>query len=291
MASLKDLRNRIKSVKATQKITKAMKMVAASKLRRARDQVEAGRPYSRHMQKLLESLAVELRENPNAPQLLIGNGNDKVHLLIVVTSDRGLAGALNSGVVRMAKRTIADLEARGKTVKLFCIGRKGYELLNRDYKHLILDRIDDITKSRIGYDTALAIARRVMVWFEEGQFDVATVLYNEFRSVISQVPTPKQLIPMPEPAEVADGNPPVYIYEPEEEKILDALLPVNLAVQIYHALLENVASEHGARMTAMENATRNAGEMIKKLTLVYNRSRQATITKELIEIISGAEAL
>lgn len=291
MASLKDLRNRIKSVKATQKITKAMKMVAASKLRRAREQVEASRPYSNHMRRLLESLAMELRENPNAPQLLIGNGKDKVHLLIVATSDRGLAGAFNSGVVRLAKRMIADLQGRGKTVKLLCIGRKGYELLNRDYRHLIVDKIEDITKSRIGYDTAQQIGRRVMDWFESGEFDVCTIVYNEFRSVISQVPTPKQLIPMPAPAEEQDGNPPVYIYEPEEEKILDALLPVNLAVQIYHALLENAASEQGARMTAMDNATRNAGEMIKKLTLVYNRSRQAAITKELIEIISGAEAL
>jgi len=298
MPSLKDLRVRINSVKSTRKITSAMKMVAAAKLRRAQEQAEAARPFAERMERMLASLAGALSSS-DAPAMLAGTGSDRVQLLIVATADRGLCGAFNSSIVREARRQIRALLADGKTVKILCVGRKGRDMLRREFEPMIVDTITDFARPRLSYDTAARIAERVSAMFFAGEFDVAKIVYNRFRSAITQIVTVQQLIPFSPPAVApgeaggpATGGPQaLYEYEPDEEQILDGLLPRNLAVQIYRALLENNASEHGARMTAMDNATRNASDMIGRLTLVYNRSRQAAITKELIEIISGAEAL
>jgi len=298
MPSLKDLRNRINSVKATRKITSAMKMVAAAKLRRAQEQAEANRPYAEHMESILKRLAANVAGRPGMPPMLAGTGKSEVHLLIVATADRGLCGGFNTSIVREARRHIDLLQKEGKTVKLLCVGRKGRDQLRRGYANLIIDTIEEVTKPRPSFDKAGAIADRVTGMFEAGEFDVCTLVYAKFKSAISQIVTPQQLIPFHveetgEDAASEETAPQgaVYDYEPDEEAILRELLPRNLAVQLYKAILENNASEQGARMTAMDNATRNAGEMIDKLTLTYNRTRQAAITKELIEIVSAKEAM
>ena len=296
MPSLKDLRMRIDSVKSTQKITSAMKMVAAAKLRRAQEQAEAARPYAERMERMLGSLAGSMASNEGASPLLAGTGKQDVHLLVVMTSDRGLCGAFNSSIVREARRMITELHGDGKEVKILCVGRKGWGNLRRDHASLIVDLIEDIGRPRLGFDDAQGIANRVVEMFDGGEFDVCTLIYNQFKSAISQVVTRQQLVPFAvEESDDADQESAaadvVYDYEPDEAEILDVLLPRNMSVQVFRALLENNASEHGARMSAMDNATRNAGDMIKKLTLQYNRARQAHITKELIEIISGAEAV
>jgi F-type H+-transporting ATPase subunit gamma len=296
MPSLKDLRNRIRSVRSTQKITAAMKMVAASRLRRAQEQAEAARPYAQRMERVLASLAARMAGMPGAPPLLAGTGRDEVHLIVVATSDRGLAGGFNSTILREARRRIRDLDNAGKTVKLLTIGRKGRDSLRRDYARLMHDSLTDVGRRRVSFDEARDIAQRLLALYEAGEFDVCTIVFNRFRSAITQIVTVQQLVPFAPPeaaaAEATAGLAgAVYEFEPSEEEILAELLPNNLAVQIYTALLENAASEQGARMTAMDNATRNAGEMIDRLTMNYNRTRQAVITKELIEIISGAEAL
>ncbi|MEM9626247.1 MAG: F0F1 ATP synthase subunit gamma [Pseudomonadota bacterium] len=294
MASLKELKNRIGSVKQTQKITSAMKLVAASKLKKAQEQAEAARPFAERMSGMLTNLAAGVADKENAPKLLAGSGEDKVHLLVVATADRGLCGGFNSSIARGARRKIAELEAEGRTVKVLCIGRKGRDQLRRDHREKITETIDGVGKAKLSYDEAAAIALKLEQMYEAGEFDVCTIVYNQFKSAITQILTLKQLIPVETPEEdEADSSDvkAVYEFEPEEDVILEELLPRNLAVQIYGALTENAASEQGARMSAMDNATRNAGEMINKLTLVYNRTRQAKITSELIEIISGAEAL
>jgi F-type H+-transporting ATPase subunit gamma len=294
MPSLKDLRNRIRSVRSTQKITSAMKVVAASRLRRAVEQVEATRPYAQRMERVLASLAGRMAGLPGTPPLLVGTGRDQTHLLVVATSDRGLAGGFNSSILRETRRRIRELVPAGKTVMVLTIGRKGRDGLRRDYGRLIHDSLTDIGRRHLTFDEARDIAERILVLFRGGHFDVATIIYNRFRSAMTQIVTARQLIPF-ETASGTGGTASlggaIYEFEPSEEEILAELLPKNLAVQIYTALLENAASEQGARMTAMDNATRNAGEMIDRLTLNYNRTRQAAITKELIEIISGAEAL
>jgi F-type H+-transporting ATPase subunit gamma len=292
MPSLKDLRNRIASTKATQKITKAMQMVAASKLRRAQTAAEAARPFAESMDKVLGNIAAAVAGTDAAPKLLAGTGRDQVHLLIVATGERGLAGAFNSAIVRLARDHAQKLLAEGKEVKILTVGRKGYDQLKRLYEKRIVDRIELRGVRSIGYENAEGIAVKVRELFERGEFDVATLFYSRFKSVISQIPTAQQIIPPVFAAASADAGPTAaYEYEPDEEEILTELLPRYVAVQIYRALLENAASFYGAQMSAMDNATRNAGEMIKKQTLKYNRTRQAQITKELIEIISGAEAL
>ncbi len=294
MPSLKDLRLRINSVKSTQKITAAMKLVAGAKLRRAQEAALAARPYTERMERMVGSIGRAIANSPGAPKLLAGTGSDKVHLLVVATADRGLCGGFNSSIVRQARVLIRKLESEGKTVKVMTVGRKGRDQLRRDYGRVLGEKFEDVGKKRLSFVEADAVARRILEMFEAGEFDVCTIVYNRFKSVISQIVTAQQLIPVPLPA-VESATPAagqaVYEYEPEEEEILKALLPRNLAIQVFRALLENAASEQGARMSAMDNATRNAGEMISKLTITYNRSRQATITKELIEIISGAEAV
>ena len=290
MPSLKDLKVRIASVKSTQKITSAMKMVAAAKLRRAQEQAEAARPYAERMERMLGSLAGSMAGRDGAPVLLAGSGRDQVHLVVVMTSDRGLCGGFNSSIVRAARRKIHELREQGKEVKIFAVGRKGREQLRRDLGSLIVGHVDDIGKPRLTFAAAAGIGERLARMFEAGEFDVCHIVYNKFKSAMTQIVTSQQLIPFAAPAGEAAGDI-VYEYEPDETEILEALLPRNLGVQIYRALLENKASEEGARMTAMDNATRNAGDMINKLTIFYNRSRQAYITKELIEIISGAEAV
>ena len=297
MPSLKDLRVRIKSVKSTQKITSAMKMVAAAKLRRAQEQAESARPYADRMARMLESLAAAYEGRPDAPPLLAGTGKDAAHLVIVATSDRGLCGGFNSGVVREARRLIRELLADRKDVKILCIGRKGRDQLKRDFGARIVGTVEDIGKPRLTFAAAEGIQKRLLTMFEAGEFDIATVIYSRFKSAISQIVTRQRLIPLPAPAAErespgrAQGVRATYEYEPSEEELLADLLRRNLAVQLFRALLESWASEQGARMTAMDSATRNAGDMIDRLTLFYNRTRQAYITKELIEIISGAEAL
>ncbi len=297
MPNLKSLRIRINSVKSTQKITKAMKMVAVSKLRRAQEHAEAARPYAERMERMLHAIAESVAGLESAPKLLIGTGADHTHLLIVTTSDRGLCGGFNSSIVRAVRGRIAELKKDGKTVKILCLGRKGRDVLRRDHGSLIVDTIQEIDKGGLGFAKALAIAERIRGMFDEGEFDVATVIYNRFKSVLNQEVTAQQLIPYgmgPQGAqhEEAEAGPrAIYEYEPDEEEILADLLPRNLAIQVYRALLESVASEQAARMTAMDNATRNAGEMIEKLSLNYNRTRQAAITTELIEIVTGAEAV
>jgi F-type H+-transporting ATPase subunit gamma len=290
MPSLKDLKIRINSVKSTQKITSAMKMVAAAKLRRAQERAEAGRPYAERMERMLGSLAAAMAGREGAPALLVGNGRDQVHLVVVMTSDRGLCGGFNASIVRGARRFIRELDAAGKEIKILCVGRKGRDQLRRDYGKRIVATVDEIGKRRAGYAAAVEIAERVGAMFEAGEFDVCTIFYNKFKSAMTQLVTQAQLIPFVAAGDAAPTDV-FYEYEPDEQEILAELLPRNLAVQFYRALLENAASEEGARMTAMDSATRNAGDMINKLTINYNRSRQAYITKELIEIISGAEAL
>ncbi|HEY8564531.1 MAG TPA: F0F1 ATP synthase subunit gamma [Beijerinckiaceae bacterium] len=289
MPSLKDLRNRIASVKATQKITKAMQMVAAAKLRRAQMAAEAARPYAERMSQVLGNLASGLVIGPETPRLLAGTGSDRTHLLIVCTGERGLSGAFNSSIARLAREHAMRLIAEGKTVKILCVGKKGYDILRRQFADRIIDFVDLRSVRSLGFEHGEQIAQKVLQRFEAGEFDVATLYYARFRSVIAQVPTAQQLIPAQ--IEATGASEAAYDYEPDEGEILASLLPRNVAVQIFRALLENNASFYGAQMSAMDNATRNAGEMIKKQTMTYNRSRQAMITKELIEIISGAEAL
>ena len=290
MPSLKDLKNRIKSVKSTQKITKAMKMVAASKLRRAREAAEAARPYATAMERMVARLAGGYQGRSNAPLLLGGTGRDQNHLIIVATADRGLCGAFNSSIVRAARRKVRELQAEGKTVKLYCVGKKGRDLLQQDMGKLIVGVKTDIAKRTVAYSAAESIAEEVLEIFEREKIDVVSIYFNLFKSVISQIVTHQQLIPLTVDASAASSDM-SYDYEPEEDDILNDLLPRNFSMQLFKALLENAASEQGARMNSMENATKNAGEMIKKITLKYNRTRQANITKELIEIISGAEAV
>ncbi len=293
MPSLKDLRVRINSVKSTQKITSAMKMVAAAKLRRAQERAEAARPYAERMERVLRSLAAGMAGQEGAPALLAGTGRDAVHLVVVMTSDRGLCGGFNSTIVRSARRLIRDLRSDGKQVKVLCVGRKGRDQLRRDFSSLIIGTIEDIAKPRLTFDAADRVARRIAGMFEAGEFDVCTIIYNRFKSAMTQIVTTLQLIPLAAEgtARETGGTGASYEYEPDEATILSELLPHNLSVQVYKALLENGASEEGARMTAMDSATRNAGDMINRLTINYNRTRQAYITKELIEIISGAEAV
>lgn len=295
MPSLKDLRLRINSVKSTRKITSAMKMVAASKLRRAQTSAESARPYAARMERMLGALAGSLAGQSGAPKMLAGTGKDDVHLLIVATSDRGLCGGFNGSIVRSTRLLINDLLRQGKQVKLVLIGRKGRDQLKREFGQYYVETYENIGgKKGISFSEANAIANKVSAMFEQGEFDVATIIYNRFKSAIAQEVTRQQLVPFPVPeaaADTSDEAKALYEFEPAEEAILADLLPRNLAVQIFRALLESNASEQGARMTAMDNATRNAGDMINSLTIRYNRSRQAQITKELIEIISGAEAL
>ena len=292
MPSLKDLKIRINSVKSTQKITSAMKMVAAAKLRRAQERAEAARPYAERMERMLGSLAGSMAGREGAPPLLAGNGRDHVHLIVVMTSDRGLCGGFNSSIVRAARRKIQDLRQQGNEVKIFAVGRKGRDQLRRDLGGLIIGHLEDVGKPRLSFAVAARLGERLATSFAAGEFDVCHIVYNKFKSAMTQIVTFQQLIPFALPAAgTAPVSDVVYDYEPDETEILESLLPRNIGVQLYRALLENAASEEGARMTAMDSATRNAGEMINKLTIFYNRSRQAYITKELIEIISGAEAL
>ncbi|MDC7784148.1 F0F1 ATP synthase subunit gamma [Rhodoplanes sp. TEM] len=291
MPSLKDLRNRIAATKATQKITKAMQMVAASKLRRAQAAAEAARPYSERMQRTLGNIAASVQDNPEGPRLLAGTGRDQVHLLLVCTGERGLCGPFNSAIVRLARDRANQLLAEGKQIKILCVGRKGFDQLKRLFEDEIIDVIDLRAVRQIRFENAHEIAQRVISLYDQGAFDVCTLFYSRFKSVIAQVPTAQQLIPAVFEGAPANGPAPSYEYEPDEEQLLAELLPLNISVQVFKALLENAASFYGAQMSAMDNATRNAGEMIRKQTLKYNRTRQAMITSELIEIISGAEAL
>jgi F-type H+-transporting ATPase subunit gamma len=293
MPSLKELRSRIGSVKQTQKITSAMKLVAASKLRRAQEQAEASRPFAERMSDMLANLSASVADMEGAPPLLAGTGRDEVHLLVVATADRGLCGGFNSSIARGARNRIRELRGAGKQVNVLCIGRKGRDMLRREFGALIVDTIEGIGRRRLEFAEAVGIGERLERMYEAGEFDVCTIVFNRFRSAISQILTFRQLIPV-EPPEIdreSTDAKAVYEFEPDEQTILMELLPRNLAVQIYRALVENAASEQGARMSAMDNATRNAGDMIDRLTLFYNRTRQAQITRELIEIVSGAEAL
>ena len=292
MASLKDMRVRIAATKATQKITKAMQMVAASKLRRAQVAAEAARPYAERMDRVLGNIAAAVAGSDSAPRLLAGTGNDKVHLLVVCTAERGLCGPFNSQIVRLAREKINALLGQGKEVKILCVGRKGQDQLRRQFEKLIIETVELRGVKQMGFAQAQMIADKIIARFDNDEFDVCTLFFSRFKSVIAQIPTAQQIIPPLFAAAAKDaGAAAAYEYEPEEEEILADLLPRNLSVQVFRALLENAASEQGARMSAMDNATRNAGEMIRKQTLKYNRTRQAMITKELIEIISGAEAL
>ena len=290
MATLKSLRLRINSVKSTRKITQAMKMVAAAKLRRAQSQAEAARPYAERMERMLASLGASVAGSPDAPKLLVGTGADKVHLLVVVTAERGLCGGFNTNVGRFTRTTVRALEAEGKTVKIITVGRKGAVYLKREFANRFVGEFSFANKKRIGFEDASEVTAKISEMLEAGAFDVCTLIYNRFKNVISQTPVGQQLIPAPLPEVANDGNM-QYEFEPTEEEILARILPQNLAIQLYRALLDNAAGFYGSQMTAMDNATRNAGEMINKLTLNYNRTRQANITRELIEIISGAEAL
>ena len=293
MASLKDMRVRLASTKATQKITKAMQMVAASKLRRAQASAEAARPFAERMEKVLGNIASTVTDLESAPKLLSGTGKDQVHLFVVCTGERGLCGPFNSAIVRLAREKANALIAEGKQVKFFCVGRKGYELLRRTFEKQIVEHVDLRSVRNIGFENAQPIAEKIIALYEQGAFDVAMLFFSRFKSVIAQIPTASQIIPPVFEAKDggANGADATYDYEPDELDILGELLPRNLAVQVFRALLENNASFYGAQMTAMDNATRNAGDMIRKQTITYNRTRQAMITKELIEIISGAEAL
>ncbi|TWA71287.1 ATP synthase F1 subcomplex gamma subunit [Azospirillum brasilense] len=296
MPNLKDLKNRIASVQSTRKITSAMKMVAASKLRRAQEQAEAGRPYAERMGRMLASLAANVQDSGNGPKLMTGTGSDQVHLLVIISSDRGLCGAFNGAIVRESRRQIQRLQAEGKTVKLLTVGRKARDQLRREYGSLIVETYEDVGRRKLSFADADVVAQKVLAMYDAGEFDVCSVIFNKFKSAISQIVTVQQLVPFAveaqaeEEAAGAEAKA-IYEFEPDEEQILAELLPRNLSIQVYRALLESAASEQGARMTAMDNATRNAGDMINKLTITYNRTRQAYITKELIEIISGAEAV
>ena len=289
MPNLSDLKNRIASVKSTRKITKAMQMVASAKLRRAQDAAQAGRPYAERFNAVMAGLAASVGASEGGPKLLTGTGSDQTQLLVVMTAERGLCGGFNSNIVKLARIAAKQLLAEGKTVKILTVGKKGRESLKREFGAFLVDHVDLSDVKRVGYDNASAIAQNVLHRFEAGEFDVAKIFYSEFGSVVNQIPTELQVIPAKFEAVTDEGT--VYDYEPSEEGILADLLPRSVATQIFTALLENAASEQGARMSAMDNATRNAGEMIDKLTIQYNRSRQAKITNELIEIISGAEAL
>ena len=291
MPSLKDLRNRISSVKATQKITKAMQMVAASKLRRAQAAAEAARPYADRMEKVLGNIASSVTDVGSAPKLLTGTGNDKVHMLVVCTAERGLCGPFNSSIVRLAREKANSLIGQGKEVKFLCVGRKGFDQLKRQFEKQIIETIELRGVRQIGFEHADKIGQKIIELYGQGAFDVAILFFSRFKSVIAQIPTALQIIPPVFPERKADSPAISYEFEPDEIEILDELLPRNISVQVFRALLENAASEQGARMSAMDNATRNAGDMIRKQTIKYNRTRQAMITKELIEIISGAEAL
>jgi len=291
MPSLKDLKNRIGSVKNTRKITKAMQMVAAAKLRRAQDAAEASRPYTERFNAVLGSLAASVGGSDSAPLLLRGTGRSQTHLLVVMTAERGLCGGFNANIAKLAKTRAAELVAAGKTVKILTIGKKGRDNMRRDFGDKFIGHVDLSEVKRVGYSDAQTIAKDVLTRFEDGEFDVATIFYSQFVNVVTQIPTALQIIPASYEAAEATAETTLYDYEPSEEAILADLLPRGVATQIFSALLENGASEQGARMSAMDNATRNAGDMIDKLTIEYNRSRQAVITNELIEIISGAEAL
>ncbi|UYY60159.1 F0F1 ATP synthase subunit gamma [Sphingomonas sp. S2-65] len=292
MASLKALKVRINSVKSTQKITKAMKMVAAAKLRRAQEAAEAGRPYAERLESVVASLAAKVAGGPGSSPLLAGTGKDQVHLLIVATSDKGLAGAFNSNIARLARRRAQELTAQGKTVKIYTIGRKGFALLARQFRANIVHSIEPGDLGKLGFAEARAYADDIIARYRAGEFDVATLFYSHFKSVLTQDPTEQQIIPVAIPTAVAEpAGAAVVEYEPSEEAILDDLLPRNIAIQLFRAIRENAASEQGSKMTAMDNATRNAGDLIKRLSIQYNRARQAAITTELVEIISGAEAL
>ncbi|CUH99940.1 F0F1 ATP synthase subunit gamma [Leisingera aquaemixtae] len=292
MPSLKDLKNRIESVKSTRKITKAMQMVAAAKLRRAQEAAEDSRPYTKRFNAVMAGLAASVGGSDSAPKLLRGTGSDQVHLLVVMTAERGLCGGFNSNIAKLARQKAAGLKAAGKTVKILTVGKKGRDALKRDLGSDFVGHVDLSDVKRVGYANAQAIAKDILTRFDAGEFDVATIFYSEFVNVVTQIPTAQQIIPASyEGGEAQDGASAVYDYEPGEERILADLLPRGVATQIFSGLLENGASEQGARMSAMDNATRNAGDMIDKLTIEFNRSRQAVITNELIEIISGAEAL
>ena len=300
MPNLKDLKNRIDSVKSTQKITSAMKMVAAAKLRRAQESAEGARPYAIRMERMLNSLSQSVGGSEGAPKLMRGTGSDNTHLLVAFTADRGLCGGFNGSIVRQVRSMAQELRAEGKAVKIFCIGRKGHDVLKREFPDDVVDYIEGLGRRSIEYQDAHRISQTIINLFETANFDICTIIFNQFQSAMTQIVTPQKIIPF-EPEDdvikeedesaINDSAQAVYIFEPHEDEILAELLPRNMAVQIFQALLESSASEHGARMSAMDNATRNAGEMIDKLTLTYNRTRQAFITKELIEIISGAEAL
>ncbi|HEX2017838.1 MAG TPA: F0F1 ATP synthase subunit gamma [Aurantimonas sp.] len=291
MASLKDLRNRIASVKSTQKITKAMQMVAAAKLRRAEEAAQAARPYAERMAAVLANISGAMEGD--GPPLMVGTGKDEVHLLVVFTAERGLAGAFNASIVKLARVHQRKLESEGKTVKFMVVGKKGWDIMRRDLASKVVERTDLRDAKRVGFVHADAIGQTIMDLFEKGEFDVCSIFYSEFQNVVTQIPTRQQIIPaaLPDDDAVAGQDSTVYEYEPEPEAIIEDLIPRNLKVQVLHALLENAASEQGARMSAMDNATRNAGDMIEKLSISYNRQRQAQITTELVEIISGAEAL
>ena len=295
MPNLKDLKVRINSVKSTQKITSAMKMVAAAKLRRAQENAEAARPFAARMERMLGSLASSIGGVEGAPKMMAGTGSDQTHLIVICTADRGLCGGFNSSIVRQTRKMITSLKAEGKTVKLMFVGSKAHDVMRREFTDITVDAFKGIGKKGVQFTEANGVATKVTSMFDAGEFDVCTIVFNRFQSVMTQIVTPQQLIPFVAPAKEEaskeTGPQASYIFEPDEEEILADLLPRNIAIQIFQALLENSASEHGARMTAMDSATRNAGEMIDKLTLTYNRTRQAFITKELIEIISGAEAL
>ena len=295
MASLKDLRNRIASVKATQKITKAMQMVAAAKLRKAQMAAEAARPYSERMAKVLSNISSAMEGQENAPALMVGNGNDQRHLLVVATAERGLCGGFNSSIARLARDKARALQADGKDVKILCVGKKGFDAMKMEFSSIMMEPITFREVKNVGFNEANMVGHKVLGMFADDEFDVCTLFYSEFQSVISQIPTEQQLIPAnisgSNEGEATDEAEVSYEYEPDEEVLLADLLPRNVSIQVFRAILENAASEQGARMSAMDNATRNAGEMIDKLTLSFNRQRQAQITKELIEIISGAEAL
>ena len=294
MASLKDLRNRIASVKATQKITKAMQMVAAAKLRKAQMAAEAARPYSERMAKVLANISAGMEGRDDAPRLMTGTGSDQKHLLVVATAERGLCGGFNSSIARLARDKARELQSSGKEVAILCVGKKGFDALKMEFSSIMHEVISFREIKNVGFNEANMVGQKILEMFEEGEFDVCSLFYSEFKSVISQIPTEQQLIPAnvsSEEDEESSNGDVAYEYEPDEEELLRDLLPRNVSIQIFRAILENGASEQGARMSAMDNATRNAGEMIDKLTLSFNRQRQAQITKELIEIISGAEAL
>ena len=303
MSNLKDLKVRINSVKSTQKITSAMKMVAAAKLRRAQEGAEAARPFASRMERMVAAVGDSIAGIDGAPKMLAGTGKQDTHLIVACTADRGLCGGFNSSIAREVRKMVINLKAEGKTVKILCVGRKGRDNLKRDYESNIIDTIEGIGKSSVEYTEATDVADRITAMFDEDDFDICTIVFNRFQSAMTQIPTAQQLLPFaaPEAAEEKNGETapkatdegpfPIFIFEPEEQDILSELLPRNIGVQIFQALLESAASEHGARMTSMDNATRNAGEMIDKLSIIYNRTRQAAITTELVEIVSGAEAL